>query len=263
MILYKVSVRDYDIVLAEEILFALGAQSITETGDEIFAVVPEENIESIKEEFGAHAEITLIENRDWINAWTESFLGVEVSEKTAVVTDGFTLGKEIEIIISPENSFGAGTHPTTRMCVKLIEDIFTMRPIKSMLDIGSGSGVLAILANILGAAKTTGIEPDKPAYEKSVENAAKNSANIHFENVSLENFKPGETFDLICANLHSVLIEHNLDRILSFTNSGSLIILSGIMNIWASDMENLFKQKKLTIIKQSTEEEWCAYLLES
>ena len=62
MKLFKVAIKDYDVVLAEEILFALNAQSITETDEGIFAIVSEENLDDIVEEFGYHAEITLIEN---------------------------------------------------------------------------------------------------------------------------------------------------------------------------------------------------------
>ena len=261
MKLFKVAIKDYDIVLAEEILFALNAQSITETEEGIFAIVSEENIDDIVEEFGYHAEITLIENRDWVNSWAESFLGIEASERTAVVTPGFTLGKEIEIIVSPENAFGAGTHPTTRLCIRLIEEVFLSFPVKSFLDIGSGSGVLAILAAKLGALDVTAIEVDKAAYEKSIENAEKNSVNIKILNSGIEDFQADFEYDIVCANLHSKLIEDNIVSIKKHAGENSFVILSGIMNIWADDMERIFLQHALSVSKKITEDEWVAYLL--
>ncbi|MBP9023249.1 MAG: 50S ribosomal protein L11 methyltransferase, partial [Spirochaetes bacterium] len=152
-------------------------------------------------------------------------------------------------------------HPTTRLCIRLIEEVFLSFPVKSFLDIGSGSGVLAILAAKLGAESVTAIEVDKAAYEKSIENADKNSVSIKVINSGIEEFPADFEYDVVCANLHSKLIEDNIVSIKNHSGENSFLILSGIMNIWADDMEKIFQHHALSVSKKITEGEWVAYLL--
>jgi ribosomal protein L11 methyltransferase len=167
---------------------------------------------------------------DWENAWKAHFVPVRASDRVvirppwhaAALTDG-----DIEVILDPGMAFGTGTHPTTRLCLNLLEA--WLDPGQSMLDAGTGTGILAIAAAKLGASTVTAIDIDPVAVRQATKNVQLNDLSNEIRVVEGALVDSPGTFDIVVANIISrVLID--LALILSVSRApGRPILLSGII----------------------------------
>jgi len=137
---------------------------------------------------------------DWETAWQKYWKAMPVGEKLWVrpsFCDAPTDGR-IDVVLDPGMAFGTGTHPTTYLCVEAIERYCLQSPPKSVLDMGAGSGLLAIVAGKLGADDIHAIDYDPISVEASLVNARIN----HIELIStLGDTPPARTFELVVANI--------------------------------------------------------------
>ena len=135
------------------------------------------------------------------------------------------------IIIPAEAAFGTGEHATTAMCLRLLEQQTRQRPSGwSLLDVGTGSGILAIAANCLGASSVFAIDNDPVACGVAKRNARANRArDIEFRTSDVLQLKLTKRFDVITANLFSELLIKALPRLARHLAPGGLLILSGIL----------------------------------
>ena len=160
------------------------------------------------EELGSW-EITLDEkeNQDWSKKWKEKWTVTHVTDNIAVVPswlDYEPKPNEVVINLDPGCAFGTGTHQTTQLCMKALEKY--MKKGDSVADIGTGSGILSILAMKLGASKTYGCDIDDTVIDVCRENAKINNVECTFELGSADS--TSEQYDFVCANiLHNVLAE--------------------------------------------------------
>ncbi|HMO79611.1 MAG TPA: 50S ribosomal protein L11 methyltransferase [Pyrinomonadaceae bacterium] len=180
-----------------------------------------------------------IEETDWLSAWKQHW--------TPTVTGCFIVsppwlspaapGKQV-ILIEPNMAFGTGTHETTRLCLTAIEH--HLRPSDKMLDVGTGTGVLAIaaaklqLARISGAGEISACDTDEDSVKLAFENAILNGVEntVSFHRGSISDATPAA--DLVCANLTLDVILPMLDLLLEKTNR--VLILSGILEEQESDV---------------------------
>ena len=170
-----------------------------------------------------------VPNRDWLGEWKKSWEPVEVGRFVIAPpwSDVTTRRDRIVIRIEPGMAFGTGTHETTRLCLKAIERYFKGG---SLLDVGTGTGILAIAAaKLFPAARLEACDTDADAIEIARENARLNEVAEHIEfHVGSIADAPTSSADLVCANLTADVIVALLPELFAAT-SGRLI-LSGILD---------------------------------
>ncbi len=213
--------------------------------------------------------ISEIHDSDWKNKWAEDYTGHELTENIFVLPPGVDPpGKNYRHIIQvdPEDSFGDGHHPTTRLCGALLEQVLGMVhfPDKvSFIDIGTGSGVLAIQAALMGVADVELFDYDEGSVIKANKNLGLNGiSGIRASVNDLYIFSSSKKYDIITANLLSKIIEDNIERLKALLEPGGMLILSGISSRWEADMTELFKNSGLRIILHKKLEEWEGFVLE-
>lgn len=205
-----------------------------------------------------------IADTDWQNAWKEFSQPVEVSPRLYIRASWHppaTLASQQEIIIDPQMAFGSGSHATTFLCLKLIDELFAniATAPKSVLDVGCGSGILSIAADIGGATEILGIDIDPVAVEVSAENARSNAAQCcQFACTDLQDVRG--TFDLLIANILSGTLLTLLDDLRRCLAPGGKILLSGILESEESDFLSQTKLAPSTILRKDG---WIAVLVEA
>jgi ribosomal protein L11 methyltransferase len=197
-----------------------------------------------------------VPDEDWARKSQENLLPVTVGRITVVPgTDHATTvpGTSITIVIQPSMGFGTGHHATTRLCLAALQ-AFDLSS-KTFLDIGTGSGVLAIAANRLGARMATGVDVDPDAVQSARENLAFNPAAsaVSFVEASLD-AAPLPTADVVAANLTGALLVRSADLILTAAAPGGYVILSGLRREERDDVCSAFNGT--TIMWEREEDEW-------
>ena len=167
------------------------------------------------------------------------------------------------IVILPSMGFGTGHHASTRLCLELLQRV----PLegKRVLDIGTGSGVLAIAARVLGAARVVGIDVDADALTNARENAALNhlADSIAFEEADLSSREPvpGAPFELVMANLTGGLLIRDASRIVGLAGPGATLILSGYQRHEVDEVAGAFRSQGCRVQVNHEEDSWAATLL--
>jgi ribosomal protein L11 methyltransferase len=175
-----------------------------------------------------------------------------------------TLQSEISVLIPPSMGFGTGHHATTRMCVAALQAIDVAKT--RVLDVGTGSGILAIAAAALGASRALGIDTDGDAIQAARENLELNSdiGGVTFEVVDLASMAPlvARTLgaaDIVLANLTGALHVRSVEPLLAATRPGGLLILSGLQVHERDDVQQAFAAA--TIVREWTEDEWVCLVM--
>ena len=247
-------------------LFAAGAlsveRSLAVSGSPLSALADESRRDAVLDVLSPYdPSCEPVEERDWQNEWISSFEGGEIAPGVTVIpSGGWTAPEGISIVIDPRDAFGAGTHPTTRLCARLLIDAVSRFSPRSFLDIGTGTGILAILASKLGVERVEGYDIDGAAVIRAQENVRANGCG----NVALfeSSIAPAEEpFDLVCANVNSAIIEAYFEDILASVGASGALILSGIGSEWRSGLERLFASRNLAVVCLLEEEGWLGYLL--
>jgi ribosomal protein L11 methyltransferase len=236
-----------EIIIAR--LFSSGFEGFLETDDGVVAYIPadlykRQNIADIRmSEDPALRDMVIEEDfiieKNWNELWEKSY--------EPVIIDNICLIKapfhknipscKYEIIIEPKMSFGTGHHETTALMIKEMLEISFKG--KKVLDMGCGTGVLAILASMRGAASITAIDINEWAYKNAVENAEKNG----ISNISVckgdVSIAGCETFDIILVNIQLSVILGDIEYYRTLLASGGLLILSGFLK---PDLAKIKKQ---------------------
>lgn len=208
----------------------------TESGVDAYVQIPMFDTDTLEEtlrDFPFDVEIgwekEFIEQKDWNEEWEKKyFQPLLLGDGRCVVHSTFHTDYSpapYEIIIDPKMAFGTGHHATTTMMANHLFKLDLKG--KKVLDMGTGTGILAILASKLGAGEVTGIEIDPVAYENAVENASLNDAKIHLilgDSRKLENLNG---VDVFLANINRNIILADLDRYVETLRDGGIILLSG------------------------------------
>ena len=197
-----------------------------------------------------NAEVIFQEN--WNENWKKYFTPQEI-RKITVVPPWKRRHKELEICINPGLAFGTGTHPTTKMCLLLLQEIESKG--KTLLDVGTGSGIIAIAGKKLGYEKVFACEIDKNSLREVLTNSKLNGVNILFfvGDVLCVN----GNFDVVVANLDILAFEKVLEKVVSMVKDWA--IFSGILTTQEEKFEKMLGNA-LRIIKKMREKEWTAYL---
>lgn len=183
-------------------------------------------------------QITTLQDNDWVRLTQSQFDPIRISQRLWIVPTWHTPvdDQAINIVLDPGLAFGTGSHPTTRLCLRWLDE--NIRGGESVLDYGCGSGILAIAAMKLGAGKAHGIDVDAQAVQSSRDNASANEVVAKF---SLPEGTP-EPADIVVANILTNPLKILAPLLASATRERGRIVLSGVLSEQAEDVMQVYAQ---------------------
>lgn len=195
----------------------------------------------------------LIKGQNWNAEWESSYQPVKIGRKLMIRAPFHAADPdvEMELVIQPQQSFGTGHHPTTAlMAEKLLTSPVSARYI---MDLGCGTGVLAILANKLGAGKVEGVDVEKPAVENAIENARNNNAESVVFSFGDASAMKGKEYDMILANINKNILKATMTQFAESVKSGGDLLLSGFFVTDADELRNAATEFEFVELKNSGE----------
>lgn len=183
--------------------------------------------------------IETLEDNDWVRLTQSQFDAIRISQRLWIVPTWHTPSdpQAINITLDPGLAFGTGSHPTTRLCLRWLDD--HLKGGEAVLDYGCGSGILAIAALKLGAASAIGVDLDAQAIRASRDNAAANQVPAQF---FLPQDVPQFQADIVVANILTNPLKLLAPLLAGATKQGGRIVLSGILAEQADDVMKIYAQ---------------------
>ena len=199
-----------------------------------------------------------MDEQNWNAVWEQNFQPVIVEDFCAVRAHFHAPISNVqhEIIITPKMSFGTGHHATTYMMMQQMRSI-DFRD-KTVFDFGTGTGILAILAEKLGAAKITAIDVDDWSIENAKENFERNGCNRI--SVSLSSKLPQDQFDIALANINRNVILQYMEQLLTIVKQEGLVLFSGLLAADEEDISKAAEQSGLRKTKRLERGGWISLL---
>jgi len=223
-------------------------------------LLDQDALENILSEISERTEISFtiqkLKKQNWNAHWESNYQPVFINENCVIRADFHNVIPEIEyeIIITPKMSFGTGHHPTTSLVMNAMFDLEFKG--KSVLDVGFGTGILSILASILGASNLVGVDVDNWAFENAQENALLNNiSDIHFVHGDISSVI-NKKYDVILANINRNTILNDLKSYVEVMYESADIILSGFLT---EDVPVILKESAkfgLELIVSKNKEKW-------
>ncbi|MDD4946803.1 MAG: 50S ribosomal protein L11 methyltransferase [Gallionella sp.] len=183
--------------------------------------------------------ITTLDDQDWVRLTQSQFDPIPISDRLWIVPTWHTPSdpQAINIVLDPGLAFGTGSHPTTRLCLRWLDN--HVQGGESVLDYGCGSGILAIAAKKLGAGETLGVDIDPQAIIASQQNAEQNDVAARF---FLPDALPPQAADIVVANILSIPLKMLAPLLAQSCRSGGRIALSGILAEQADEVASVYAQ---------------------
>lgn len=205
------------------------------------------------------------EEEDYQNSWKKYFYTQKISERFVVKPTWRKYEPqedELVIEIDPGRAFGTGTHPTTSLCIKLMEE--NIKEGNTVIDIGTGSGILMVAAEKLGAGKIVGTDIDPVAVEVAEENLLLNKVDMEKAKAyagDLVTVVQNEKFDVVVANILADVLLILLKDISRVVKKDGLVIFSGIIEDKLEEMKRAVEEVGLEILEVKADKEWRAMLM--
>lgn len=239
LILFTVEDSPVTIESIEEIMLSLKKENLVET----FSITEE-----------------LLENKNWNEEWEKKVRVIEITDKI-VIKPSFKeyTPKENQVIIQidPKMSFGTGEHATTRLVLQFCETY--VKKDDTVLDVGCGTGILALGSVLLGAKKAIGIDNDEWCLLNGNENVILNKLENKVEIRLCETRDiPEKEFDLILANINKHILIDIRNDLYDKMKAGGKLILSGLLNTDEEDIVKHYTAKGLELIEKKFQDEWIA-----
>ncbi len=258
-------------VLAAQ-LSGIGFESFVKSNTGLLAYVPEptfstEKIDSLLQNFFLDAEIgysfKTIEDKNWNEEWEKHYFQPIVFENKCIIHSSFHQpggDYSYRILIDPKMAFGTGHHQTTGLMLKEILSMDLQN--KSVLDMGCGTAVLAILASMRGADPVIAIDMDEWAYQNALENVQLN----HISNINVLLGDAGllgnEMFDVILANINRNILLQDIPSYTKVLNPGGKLVMSGFYRDDIPVIREKSQQSGLIYRSFSEMENWVAVVCE-
>ena len=196
----------------------------------------------------------------WWENWKKTYKPIDAG-KIMIVPNWIneTFDNKIVIKMDPGMAFGSGEHASTRMCLKFLQE--TDLSSKSLVDVGCGSGILAIAAKSLGAKDVESYDIDDVAVSAAKKNAALNG----FEDIKVENSnlldKSNKTYDVVVANITSEVLKMLAKDLEKYVKIDGVVIISGILTSLEEDVLKAFIKLGFKVLERKCEGEWVAFKL--
>jgi len=203
-------------------------------------------------------DISVITDGDWVEKWREYFVPVKMGSFTVVPPWDAKSGN---LVINPARGFGTGHHETTRIAATLIEEIIkTDDSVESLIDVGTGSGILAIVASKLKKGlEIRAIDNDSDALENAFENLMLNDAVNRIEISDKPLFKHDRHYDVVVANIISSVLYFLSDDLKRL--SSKWLVLSGVLDAESDTFLKKMELEDFELIKKVKDNEWNGFLL--
>ncbi|MDD2900053.1 MAG: 50S ribosomal protein L11 methyltransferase [Desulfuromonadaceae bacterium] len=210
--------------------------------------------------------LSTVATEDWSSSWKVHFKPLRVGTRLLIVPtweDVIELPGDLVIRIDPGMAFGTGGHETTRLCLELLESVMadkSLTAVPSLLDLGTGSGILAMAANLLGAGRILALDIDPDAIVVARDNIALNNmaGRIECGTEPLESLS--ESFDVILANILAEELVRLAPSLTARMTLGGSLILSGILSEKEQLVFSGFSTQSLKYIRTIRAGEWVAML---
>jgi ribosomal protein L11 methyltransferase len=254
-----------------------GCLGVIEQDESLVAYFPEStNVDSIVQELSifralsekaghAHGltfKHSLIQEQDWNESWKKGFQPLDVGQHFTILPP-WEQKKEnrINLIIDPAMAFGTGHHETTRSCLVLMEQYAEETGKKRFLDLGTGTGILAIAASKLGYQRILGIDTDPLSIEAAHKNCELNSVfNVEIKHGSLSD--TDEEYNVIAANLISGVLIQLAPALSKHLKGGGVAFLSGILADQEGEVIEAMKAEGLEIIENYPDGKWISLVVQ-
>ncbi|MDL2262230.1 50S ribosomal protein L11 methyltransferase [Bacteroidales bacterium OttesenSCG-928-I21] len=244
-------------------LAELGFDSFSEDNDILSAYIYESEfvltkVETLMQEYNVDFSIKTIAQQNWNAEWEKNFEPIVVGNYLAIKAPFHKQDFDTKhtIIIEPKMSFGTGHHATTHlMCQLMAKYNFTD---SSVLDMGCGTGILAIYAALLGAKNITAIDIDEWAYENTIENIERNNF------IDIKTIKgdvssiPSEEYNFVLANINLNILKNDIPRYSQHLKTDSYMFLSGFFASELPQISEICKNHNLSLKETIERENWIA-----
>ncbi len=201
--------------------------------------------------------------RDWNRQWAQSVRPIRIGRRIVIRPswERVTLqGGDVEIILDPKQAFGTGHHATTRLLLEWLEDV--VRGGEFVLDVGAGSGILAMVALRLGAASALGVDSDPVATDCARDYAIENGfgAGLEFRCGTLEEVDREGALrpDLVLANLDRRTLIQGCDDLTRYMNYGARLLLSGILLEQEREVLDAYVDTGVVMCQRREQDGWVA-----
>ena len=254
---------DPEIVIA--VLADLGFESFTESETGIQGYIREDMyqgapvddyLQQLHDEHGLSYSIQKIVAQNWNALWESGYEPVTIAGKCRVRAPFHepVAGMQFEIVIEPRMSFGTAHHETTSLMLELL--MFEEVKGKRVLDMGCGTGILAILAHKMHAAQVVAIDNDEWAYSNAIDNMEKNDAMAVTVIQGEAGDIPGPGYDLIIANINRNVLLHDIPAYAGFLNNQGTLLMSGFYEEEVDQIRAASSQAGLHYVGHKSDNHW-------
>ncbi|MBV9987959.1 MAG: 50S ribosomal protein L11 methyltransferase [Chitinophagaceae bacterium] len=245
-------------------LDALGYQGYEESETDLKAYISEaafdeQDLNKLLQQHQLSHSRSIIKQQNWNRIWESNFEPVQVEDFVGIRADFHEpiAGVKHEIVITPKMSFGTGHHATTWLVMRMMQDIdFRDR---SVFDFGTGTGILAILAEKLGAAYVLAVDNDEWCIENASENISINSCET-IEIQKVDTAETGRIFDITIANVNRHIILDNLGYLSASLPPEGILVLSGLLTDDEKDISAASIRADFQHLKTVQRNGWIAML---
>lgn len=244
----------------------------------VYSAIPPENSTSLKSDLRRNlhglqqlgldtgtsgVSVVKLPQENWAETWKRHFPPLEIGDKL-LIKPGWNKRKpkanQKVVVLNPGLSFGTGQHPTTHFCLQEIARSATVREPKSFLDMGTGSGILAIAAAKLGCAPVDAFDHDEQCIKVARENSKRNRTDkrITLRQADLTKLpiRPASQYDLVCANILANLLISERKRIYSRVTKSGVLVVAGILNREFAEVQSAYEADGWKLLRSKVEKEW-------
>lgn len=207
-----------------------------------------------------------IDEEDYANSWKQYYKPLPIGDRIVVIPEWETYDNKegrIPLILNPGMAFGSGSHETTSLCIETLQQY--VQPGMQVLDVGCGSGILAVTALLCGAEHVVAVDIDPNATKVALENAEKNHVKEHMETYAgnlldttsqVSAVLKDRKFDVIVANIVADVIIQLSDLIHAYLNPNAYFIVSGIIGPRKEDVLAALRKNKLSVVEIREKRDW-------
>lgn len=210
--------------------------------------------------------VTSLKEQDWANAWKDHFQVHKIGDHVVIRPpwrEYEPADDEVVVVLDPGMAFGTGLHPSTRLSMLGTEQV--VKPGDTVLDVGTGSGILAIAAVKLGAAQADALDIERIAVATAAGNAERNglSDNVVVAHGSVGPFEPfaGKQYDVVLANIIARVLIELSEPIAEHTRPGGFIVLAGIIKDREDEVTEAFSAVRAEVVRRRLQDDWVSLVL--